>query len=371
MDRFLTGLHITNYRGFRSFTCVGLKPITIFGGMNNCGKSTLLEALYFLSARSLAVTPAGLAADRGLYRKDGRLSSLFYGDVDGGEIIIHGTFSDETACGLDFENTLRSAGDFGIVDESEAGIGMDAEGGGISAHAPVYVLQYYTDKNAGSVRRGSLLITSENGEYRVYPMTPKTEGSEYAEVSGREYDDDWRCTLYQSQRRRSFKAVYGELFKSGKDSEILDVLRGVDARVRGVAFDGEDLLVDVGVGRGRLPIGVMGDGLVKATQIMALMAQSPRGGMVCIDEIENGLHYSAMAAFWRGLLKYARQNLIQLIATTHNLEMIQSLADELGDDAKEDFAYFNLARTPKDEVVATPFSLGEVKAHLDSGVEMR
>ena len=45
-------------------------------------------------------------------------------------------------------------------------------------------------------------------------------------------------------------------------------------------------------------------------------------GLIFIDEIENGIHYSVQKDVWNAIGKLARDLDIQVFATTHSLEMI-------------------------------------------------
>ena len=68
MKRFLSSLNIVNFRGFKDFSCDSFRPITIIGGKNNSGKSTLLEAICFLSNRANGAIPDN--------NRDGELENL-------------------------------------------------------------------------------------------------------------------------------------------------------------------------------------------------------------------------------------------------------------------------------------------------------
>ena len=47
--------------------------------------------------------------------------------------------------------------------------------------------------------------------------------------------------------------------------------------------------------------------------------------IICIDEIDTGLHPTAQQSFCSYLFKYARKNNVQLFITTHNLEFIDNM----------------------------------------------
>ena len=51
-----------------------------------------------------------------------------------------------------------------------------------------------------------------------------------------------------------------------------------------------------------------------------------RGGVLLLDEIDSGLHYSAMHALWDFILKAAEINQVQVFASTHSLDCLRGLA---------------------------------------------
>ncbi|MEA1893154.1 MAG: AAA family ATPase [Campylobacterota bacterium] len=66
-----------------------------------------------------------------------------------------------------------------------------------------------------------------------------------------------------------------------------------------------------------------------------------------IDEIENGIHYSLFDDFWEIILKLSQERNIQVFATTHSKECIESynrVSLKLND---EDTVYFEMAKNKK------------------------
>ncbi len=61
-----------------------------------------------------------------------------------------------------------------------------------------------------------------------------------------------------------------------------------------------------------------------------------------IDEIENGIHYSAHYDFWKSLFKLSKELNVQIFATTHSLEMIQQFNKVSKEEG--DAAYFEMGR---------------------------
>jgi predicted ATPase len=70
----------------------------------------------------------------------------------------------------------------------------------------------------------------------------------------------------------------------------------------------------------------MGDGLLRVLAFASALARSP-GGVVLIDEIENGLHYSVMTPLWSAIERISRQLNVQVFATTHSDEMLRAVVE--------------------------------------------
>ena len=57
-----------------------------------------------------------------------------------------------------------------------------------------------------------------------------------------------------------------------------------------------------------------------------------RNGILLIDEIDNGLHYSSMPILWKAIIESAKIYNVQVFATTHNIESLRALNDVLASD---------------------------------------
>jgi AAA15 family ATPase/GTPase len=73
--------------------------------------------------------------------------------------------------------------------------------------------------------------------------------------------------------------------------------------------------------------------------------------IIFIDEIENGLHYTAYPDIWKTLFRLAIELDSQIFATTHSLEMIQAFADVGLEYYPEQWAHFELARSPRTDKI--------------------
>lgn len=83
--------------------------------------------------------------------------------------------------------------------------------------------------------------------------------------------------------------------------------------------------MDIGLDK-RIPINMMGDGARKILSILTTIYEC-KNGIVLIDELSNGFHYSVMKGVWRAIISVAKKNNVQIFATTHDLDSIKGLRD--------------------------------------------
>jgi predicted ATPase len=73
------------------------------------------------------------------------------------------------------------------------------------------------------------------------------------------------------------------------------------------------------------PLGSLGDGAWRMLTLAIVLTQCV-GGMLFIDEIDTGLHYTVMADMWRLIHAASRQFDVQVFASTHSYDCVHSLA---------------------------------------------
>jgi AAA15 family ATPase/GTPase len=77
-----------------------------------------------------------------------------------------------------------------------------------------------------------------------------------------------------------------------------------------------------------IPLSSMGDGMLRILSLI-LNLISAKDGFLLIDEFENGLHYSIQPKVWALIFKLAKDFNIQVFATTHSKDCIESFSEEV------------------------------------------
>jgi len=79
---------------------------------------------------------------------------------------------------------------------------------------------------------------------------------------------------------------------------------------------GPSIYLDIGQDA-LVPLTVSGEGMVRMFSIILELISS-RNGVLLIDEIDNGLHYTVMPKLWKLLGALVEKHDVQIFATTHN-----------------------------------------------------
>ena len=119
----------------------------------------------------------------------------------------------------------------------------------------------------------------------------------------------------------------------------------------------------------KVPLGLVSAGVSKLVQILLGIA-GVRGGVVVVDEIENGFHYKAMPKVWEAIIHFCEEYKVQLFASTHSKECLDALEPMLRKKQLE----FRLLRAEEDkqhEHTVRVFSGREFDAALETGTEFR
>ena len=118
-------------------------------------------------------------------------------------------------------------------------------------------------------------------------------------------------------------------------------------------------------------INQFGDGSIKFLRYL-LEISFTNGKRLMIDEIDTGIHYSRMKDFWKILLRVAKNNDVQIFATTHSKECIQYYKEALNElKYEENSRIIKLKEHNDKSVKAYTYSFNEFEHSLDFENEIR
>jgi hypothetical protein len=119
---------------------------------------------------------------------------------------------------------------------------------------------------------------------------------------------------------------FSSLVKKKQDKDIIDALRIIEPNVQRIEIlsepSGPLIYLDIGLDA-LVPLAVCGEGMVRLFSIILELIAS-RNGVLLIDEIDNGLHYTVMPTLWKLLAELVEMHNVQVFGTTHNDDIIRS-----------------------------------------------
>ena len=355
---------IKNFRCFDELTVEGMGRINLIAGKNNVGKTALLEALWVHSGGP-ARPDRSLRLDRlrGLDAIEPRsnINHLFYSFDDSTEIKL-------TACG-DWDTATREisicAEELDRVQAPLDVLDDDINNPNSSVSRKQLVVNYLDDTNLKSSSKAWIAENRDNpGRWNILtkgdiPSWFLSLNSVYLLSRG------WMGRAVDSRR-------FSQLEIDGNQDGVLRILKEIEPtlqRLTVVATGSEpQIYVDLGLER-LVPIQLAGEGLSRLLSLALAIATVP-GGIVLVDEIENGIHHSVMEKVWRAIGVFARSYDVQLFATTHSYECIGAAYRAFESDEEDELRLFRIERTREGKYRSVKFDRERIGRVLESGMEV-
>ena len=307
MLRLFDSFRIGRFRGFRDVEFSGCGSTNLLIGANNSGKSSVLEALAIYSQPSKPATWLEVLRSRG----------------DASEEDLVWLFSRETATNgatPNFSITLQAT-------TAQVSFYVTA-----SAKREIRLLAQ-SDADAARVEESGIEIIVETGDRPGNQERYLLEFWRNSEIwigNPDRVDSCPNCRFLNPFSHRNQSHQLKSLSKAelgGWMGEVLDLLRMIDPSILGLKILTPEGVPSIHVnykGLGLAPLSVLGDGIRRVVSI-ALTVANLKNGILLIDEIESAIHVSALETVFPWLTDACRRNNVQLFATTHSLEAIDSL----------------------------------------------
>ena len=315
----LESLRIRNYRVFKDLKVDGLHRINLIAGKNNSGKTSLLEAIFLLAgagnpqlavnAYVLRITEESVQATPVAF--ESAWKEIFHSLDTNSPIVIEGCHSHYGLLKLEMSlerwhgDETRLPGSFDRTSLSEI----------IGASSRSLTLRYHDSFNNESI--GQVRLTRNRLDV-IQPETSILLNS--------------RIILPKLEDIHEEAVLLGKLRTQKRSDVLLNALNIIEPNLQSVedsAASGVPMIWgDIGLSE-LIPLPMMGEGMTHLARIVLSISSVP-GGMVLIDEVENGLHHSVQAKVWKAIASAAEQFDVQVFATTHSFECIETAAQGLG-----------------------------------------
>ena len=369
-----TSFSIVNFRCIRDLSIEKLAQINLIGGRNNVGKTALLEALWMHSGPNMPELGDRLSRFRGVVNPDPKrlLADIFY-DFDEARTISLSAGGDwDKKRRRTLEVTSEPVDPTPTPTPTPKETSLPPRGSqepDVAAVSTSKIVFKYTDE---ADRR-----YQSSGYWARGNITAPVQGEAQGFVSKVAKMPQRPGAVFLSARRHSAAEEdvrrFGEMEMEGHAESIRECLKTIDERIKGLTsltIQTPMLYANVGLSR-LVPIGFLGDGIGRYLS-MSLAFYEARKGMLLIDEVENGLHHSALKGVWKNLYMLSQKFDVQVFATTHSRECLVAARDAfVGDEKTKNAVLYHRLERRDNQVAAATYPFDDLDFTLDYGSEVR
>jgi predicted ATPase len=385
----LDSLIIKNFRSLADFEVAKLGRVNLIVGKNNSGKSSVLEALRIYAGNGQRELLDSISAEHDeRYRVRETERTEPDGPLPFQDFFTGRNFpaDDDTAIqigsALKPEDVLRVQHVF-LAEEREPVVD---EVGETNIRVRRRIVSKLQLQDETSELRQALQITKAERRYPPFfldSMSPRFRPSSFDStntipcsviptqfISPDELADEWDkivLTDHEEIVKQALRIVAPEF-------ENLTFVRNEDGRpVNRPNFQRSAKVKMSDVPR-PVPLNSLGDGMLRVLQL-ALKLFSAKGGFLLVDEFENGLHFSVQEKIWALLFDMAEKLDIQIFATTHSWDCIESFTKAAVARQDIEGVLFRMGRSVRTSdnrrIIATVFDEAALANITQADVEVR
>lgn len=354
-------LCLENYKGFKSFT-TNFTAVTILGGKNNCGKTSILESILMSYSYTNPNCFSQLNFLRhvnnfGILTPDRCWGPLFKDFNVDRPLKISLCFADNT-----YKNMTYLANRSFVVRSDDNGISQPMVMG--TNFSNNYALTYKLDST----------YLDEDGYYAMYGTGINFKVTRHDERGFKKSTPNVLMFKYEMMfDANAIAQWFGALILNDRKQYVVDCMKLFDDKVvdlQTIVQGSFGYLYAILSDGTKMPVNYMGDGMNRLMNIMMGILANPNS-IILIDEIENGFHFSMYQKVWEVIGTAAKINNCQIIANTHSSDMLQGAVNGLKlIDRSSDLSYVRLGKID-DDIKAFIFDGQQIEYALASEMEVR
>lgn len=355
----INSISITNFECFRRASVDGLRPVNIVVGENASGKTAFLEALY-VAARGFPNALMFVNQLRGVIpgmplpgitpEQFAEYWNHFFSD-----------FNTDQAISFEIEDSAFGQHRIRIFygEDQQVQLSILPQGGAgttISARPLVF------ERSSGDNKTQFSAKLNQSGQIL---LDPATDFGPAAALFGSTLNyppadnSIWWSQLSLAGQEAEVVAALREEFRAIEDIRLLSPFGPFST-----AFYAKSSFTP----NAMLPLQLVSSGINKLFTLI-LGAVSYRNGVILVDEIENGIHYTKYPHIWSVLHRIAKRTNCQVFASTHSREALEAALPALDKD-EDDFCLVRVGRTSAGAMLKR-FSGNEFRTAVQQEREVR
>jgi len=343
----IPSLTINNFRLFKHLEIEKLARVNLITGKNNSGKSALLECVRLFSTEGSYESVKQVIKTRD----------------------INSSFSVNYIPDFFIYNLDRVNDEFTITDDEN------------HLKFELLMLEKGTD---GSLQRlegdGSWPLDLAQGLIRTYnniETKPLILLEHQGHGFGRKDNDQTPLCFYVSSSVSPHESYlpWWDKLSTPKHKQVLDCIRLILPDMEDFGAINKEsknryFVVKLSTHDFPTPLSSYGEGVRRLLSIIIAMV-SAQNNYLCIDEFENGIHYSVLPQLWETILVLAEKLNVQVFATTHSGDCVNAFQQALNESDAPDTGQLIRLKERKGEIKATLFDAEDLKVITSSNLEVR
>jgi AAA15 family ATPase/GTPase len=305
----LKSLIIENFRCFPHFELSNLGRVNLLVGKNNSGKTSILEAIKLLYSQPSLSDFLELSLARNEY--DFHIKEFNSADFNG----------------LFFGRDPEDGSFFSLIGSEDS----------TQALKLTVTVKYNFKEFLGSmIYEVHVNYASDNPSINkqiIFPLYGNSLDQKTINIKQNIHNSGINLLSTQSLSTDEMIDLFNRLVLTPSENLVIKSLQVMDSSIERIApvnFNGHgSFLLKIRDCNQQVPIGSMGDGVYRILGL-ALSIVNVKDGILLVDEIDTGLHYTAMDDMWKMIWQTANDLNVQVFATTHSNDCWKSLAEFAG-----------------------------------------
>ncbi|MCA2682566.1 MAG: AAA family ATPase [Microcystis sp. M038S2] len=368
----LQSLKIEGFRGFQSFEMANLGRINLLVGKNNSGKTSILEAIL------IYVSKLDIGKIQKIFNHRGEYS---HREIDAANL-LGGKVQSYDIKNLFYKYLLKDNQKIVIYEPDKP------------ANRVILSIQCTSKELLSKVNKNNLqaigsfcLVVEFEHQEKVYSLSPEGEILQINLNDKKPSQDFKKLKLFwiapQSIAVNTNRYFFSQSLLNSTDNLVIEALKIIEPKIEKIATTEEfqqspfnpewvgrgGFMVKLAGAEEPVSIGSLGDGIWRMLGLVLAMVNL-ENGILLVDEIDSGLHFTVMTDMWKVVWEIAKKLNIQVFATTHSRDCWQSLAELITEEKITDNE-ITIQRIDREKSQSVIFDPEEIVIAAKSNLEVR
>ncbi len=337
MQNHLTNIEIKDFKCFKDFKADGFKRVNLIGGKNNVGKTAFMEACFLTTSKWYV----------DLYEK------LL--EIETHRNIINNLKKDSK----DLKDLIKNNNSIEIFSDNTEVIDNNK-------NRKKYILIQEDNEKGNITINASDTIIGKNIKYNKFDYS-----SILNKLNMEIEDTRYKFSIKFITQYSNDNEILNDMISEAKTEDKYNLLNQYLQKLFGIEN------IDVLYGKAVLKVDgkyldffQFGQGIKTFISVINSLLLL-NNDIIFIDEIENGIHYTQLDEFWELILTISEEQNVQVFATTHSKECIESFArvsEELKDD---DISFISLYKDEENNLKSITLNNQEIIDRIELGLDNR